>query len=75
MHLWLVKTWTVRRPGWSVDACSLGLYFFFLDKNYSLMSLTLPPNVFFCDPENAVVNWCFDQDKESGNRPLMFCGM
>lgn len=28
MHLWPVKTLTVRRPGWSVDACSLGLFFF-----------------------------------------------
>lgn len=41
-------------------------YFFFLDQYYSSMSLTLPPNVFFCDPENAAVNWCFDQDKGSG---------
>lgn len=68
MHLWPVKTLTVRHPGWSVDACSLGLFFFFLDQYYSSMSLTLPPVVSFCDPENAVVNWCFDQDKGSGNR-------
>lgn len=61
---------------WLVCGCLLsGTIFFFLDQNYSSMSLTLPPNVSFCDPENAVVNWCFDQDKESGNRPLMFCGM
>lgn len=66
MYLWLVKTLIARGPGWSVDDYSLVL-FFFLDQYYSSMPLTLPPIVFFCDPESAVVNWCFDQDKGSGN--------
>lgn len=50
----------MRGPGWSVDACSLGLFFF----SRPILFFDVPM-VFFCDP---VVNWCFGRDKGSGNR-------